>query len=71
MLPTKRYECEPRKRKAYLDAFDVISMYGIKRKDWNYKKFDISLSEMKEIWAFAFRDVEGKSRYVFVYEYVK
>lgn len=69
MFASKRYECEPRKRKAYLDAFDAISIYGIKRKEWNYKRFNISSREMKEIWNFASRDVEGKSKFAYIYEY--
>ncbi len=62
-----RYTKEQRKRKAYCDAFDAIYYYGMERKNWNYKSFNLCRREMKEIWAFAQSDVQGKSKYVTSY----
>lgn len=63
MIYPKRYTSEPRKRKAYCEACDMIAVYGIKRNHWNYKAFDISRSEMKEIWSKADADMNGNSAY--------
>ena len=68
MIYPKRYELEPRKRKAYCSACDAIAVYGIPRKCWNYKSFNISRSEMKDIWHIAYSDMLGKSAYDFIYK---
>lgn len=68
MIYPSRYIREPRKRKAYCDACDMISIYGMERKFWNYKRFGLCRTEMKEIWAFAKADMEGKSKYDVIYE---
>ena len=62
-----RYEKEPRKRKPYEEAYDMITIYGLERKAFNYKKYRLSRTEMKEIWAFAKADAQGKSRYALAY----
>ena len=54
-----RYECEPRKRKAYLEACDLIEVYGLQRNQWNYLKCGINRIEMKEIWKTATMDMSG------------
>ena len=66
MIYPSRYILEPRKRKAYCVACDLIAVYGVSRKSFNYRIFHISRTEMKEIWNFATVDMGGKSRYDFV-----
>ncbi len=67
MLYPNRYQHEPSKRKPYCEACDMIAIYGIERRDWNYRKFGINRIEMKEIWATALKDMTGKSRIDLVY----
>ena len=67
MIYPRRYELEPRKRKAYCEACDLIAIYGIPRKQWKYKKYDISKTEMAEIWDRATVDMLGKSAVSFSY----
>lgn len=71
MIYPARYLAEPRKRNAYTDACDAISIYGITRNQWNYKRFDICRTEMKEIWSIALSDMEGKSKYDIVFSLKK
>lgn len=66
MIYPKRYANEPVKRKAYEVACDLIAVYGVQRKSFPYKELHISRSEMKEIWNFAYNDMQGKSRYDFI-----
>lgn len=67
MIYPNRYENEPSKRKAYTDAFDCISVYGIPRKLWDYHKFGLNRPEMKEVWNTAEKDFEGKSMLCCIY----
>lgn len=67
MIYPDRYNREPRKRKAYCDAFDCIAIYGIKRNQWKYKLFNIDRAEMKDIWAIAQNDVMGRSKYDIIF----
>lgn len=67
MIYPNRYENEPNKRKAYQDAYDCIVIYGIPRRNWNYKKFGLDRIEMKEVWATAEKDAQGKSMLCCVY----
>lgn len=62
MTYPNRYELEPRKRKPYEVACDLIAVYGATRKQFNYKLYGINRREMKEIWNTAERDMSGKSR---------
>ena len=64
----KRYYGEPKKRAAYIEAFDLISIYGAERHHWNYKALHLCRKEMKEIWALAEKDAQGKSVIDFIYE---
>ena len=48
---------EGNKRLAYETACDVIYMLG-KRKDWNWRKFDITPKEAEEIWKLAKKDMK-------------
>ena len=68
MIYPRRFEFEPRKRKAYCSACDAIAVYGVPRKQWKYQIFDISRSEMKTIWNTAMSDMNGKSRYDYIRE---
>lgn len=63
MIAPSRYYSEPRLRKAYCEAFDLITIYGVDRKCFDYKRFGLNKVEMKQIWAFAQNDAEGKSKY--------
>lgn len=63
MIYPNRYKAEPRKRKAYEEACDMISVYGIPKRNWNYRIYNISKREMNEIWGYAQKDMQGKSRY--------
>ena len=63
MIYPSRFSLEPRLRSAYCEAFDIITVYGGTRKDFRYQKYDISRTEMKQIWTFAQNDANGKSRY--------
>ena len=69
MLYPKRFQnkYELKKRQAYCDACDMISIYGIERKNWNYRRFGIDRIEMKKIWATALKDMNGKSRVDIIY----
>lgn len=67
MIYPRRYISEPRKRLAYEDACDLIAIYGISRKHWNYKVHHLSRSEMKDVWNTAEIDMKGKSIYDFAY----
>ena len=63
-----RYELEPRKRKLYEEACDLIEVYGLPRTFLNYKG-KCNREELKEIWNFAIADCEGKSSYCFSFSY--
>jgi len=67
MIYPIRYEAEPQKRKAYTEACDMIAVYGIPRNEWDYHKFGINRIDMKEIWNFATKDMEGKSMLCCIY----
>lgn len=67
MIYPNRYEREPAKRKAYRDACDMIAVYGVSRKNWNYLAFGLNRIEMKEVWGFAEKDMNGKSKVDFIY----
>lgn len=66
MIYPKRYIAEPRKRLAYEEACDLISVYGGNRRHWN-TKVNLSVSEREEIWKTAEVDMKGKSVYDFTY----
>lgn len=66
MIYPRRYENEPRKRKAYCEACDLIAIYGAERKSFNYIMFGICRTEMKEIWNFATKDMGGESTIDFI-----
>lgn len=66
MIYPNRYEREPSKRAAYLDACDMISVYGVPRRQWNYLQFGIDRIAMKEIWGFATKDMAGQSKVDFI-----
>ena len=68
MIYPKRYIQEPRKRKAYCEACDLIAVYGIERCHWNYRVHGICRTEMKEIWNTASADMNGNSNYDVIYE---
>ena len=70
MVAPNRYEKEPRKRAAYINAFESISIYGMERQQWNYISFGLCRTEMKEIWAFALLDAQGNSRYDCICDYI-
>jgi len=62
MIPTNRYEKEPRKRRAYLRACDIVFLGG-ERRFWKHP--DLDQKEAEEVWKNARRDVLGTpSRYV-------
>jgi hypothetical protein len=63
MIYPNRYKAEPRKRNAYKEACDMIAVYGIPKRNWNYCKHNISKREMNEIWGYAQKDMQGNSRY--------
>ncbi len=65
-----RYEHEPRKRRAYLDACAKIEIYGIERCHWNYLILGINRIEMKEVWANAQKDIKGESTYCISADYI-
>ncbi len=69
MMYPNRYEKEPRKRVAYLAVCDLIAVYGVSRSNFDYHRFNLNRVEMKEIWAFAEADLNGKSRYSFSYSW--
>ena len=62
------YSGEERKRKAYCNACDCIAIYGVKKSQWNYVLFGLSKEEMDEIWNIAHADMNGQSKYDFIYE---
>ncbi len=68
MLYANRYEYEQQKRKAYIDACDMISVYALPRNKWNYLKFGIDRIAMKEVWNTAMKDMAGESMMDFIYE---
>ena len=61
MIYPRRYELEPRKRKAYEVACDLIAIYGLPRTSFNSKLLGINRVEMKEIWNTATVDMNGNS----------
>ena len=61
MLYPNRYEHEQDKRLAYCEAFDYITIYGIPRFMWDYKKWGLNRETMKEIWKTAEKDAAGHS----------
>ena len=63
MIYPRRYVNEPRKRRAYEEACDMVAIYGLPRKMFRYWIFNISRTEMKEIWNFAVVDMNGKSKF--------
>lgn len=68
MIPPKRYESEPRKRKAYVSVWNLLFFCVIKqRSEWNWEQFQISVTEAKEIFSRAKTDILGKSGYDYVY----
>ena len=67
MIYPKRYTSEPRKRKAYCEACDLIAVYGTERRHWNYKAHHLCRTEMKEIWSTAEADMNGTSTYDRIY----
>lgn len=67
MIYPDRYSKEPRKRMAYCEACDLISVYGLERRQLNYKAHHLCRTEMKEIWATAEKDMSGNSTYDRIY----
>ncbi len=63
----KRFEKEPRKRKAYCYAYDLIAIYGAKKMNFTNCDFDLTEDEANEIWSFASRDINGKSSINYIY----
>ena len=62
-----RYLAEPRKRKAYVIAYDLIAVYGLPRRAFDYKSLHLCRSEMKDIWEKATKDFECRSCYAHSY----
>lgn len=63
MIYPARYLSEPRKRAAYTEACDMIVYYRLPLAAFNYDHFNVTESEMVEIWSNAEKDMIGKSRY--------
>lgn len=61
MIYPARYEKEPRKREAYTECCDYIAVYGLPRNLFDYHKFGLNRTEMKEVWDRAEKDMQGKS----------
>lgn len=63
-----RYQYDTKKRRAYINAFDLLENNPtMERKSWDYISLGLCRQEMKEVWASALADVQGKSRYNFIY----
>ena len=58
-----RYLCEPRKRSAYIKCFDMIDREGYPLEAFPIDKYNVTIDELKEIWAKALKDVSGHSVY--------
>ena len=65
MIYPRRYLSEPRKRRAYEVACDLIYIYGGRRSD--FRCGGITKSESREIFNTALTDLRGRSRVDFVY----
>ena len=65
MIYPRRYIYEPRKRKAYCEACDLVGIYGCLEKS-KLKHLDLCASEITEIWQFAVKDMHGNSKYDFI-----
>lgn len=66
MLYPDRFSNEPRKRRVYEEACDLIMVYGLPRTALQYKGV-VSKIEMKQIWNTAVNDLSGKSVVDYVY----
>ena len=55
MIYPARYLKEPRKRKYYTIACDLIAIYGLGRKWW--KTPELSEDEAREVWKLAKKDM--------------
>ena len=69
MICPDRYANEPRKRNAYCEAYDLITVYGVTEiKSWNCKH-NVTAREKRNIWRNAKADAQGKTEINFIYEY--
>lgn len=69
MTYPNRYEHEPRKRKVYESACDMINYTTSEIVYFLRIEFkDVNKSEMEEIWNVAYRDINGMSTVDFIYD---
>ena len=67
MIYPNRYISEPRKRKAYEVACDIIYIYGGSIKNFRHETLNIDFAESEEIFSYALKDMKGNSKFDCIY----
>ena len=68
-MPTNRYEEDEELRYAFSIAWQYITVYGLPRTAYPYKKLKLNRRQMKEIWRQATKDASGESSRDVIYDY--